>query len=95
MSKLIDADTLKNVVWQKFNRTYVDNHLADVFVAVIDEMPPAEGFEEVKQGVWLYTEAEGGLKYWLCSNCRKAYWRKNPKDMLRCYYCGSHNKMER
>ena len=90
MSKLIDADFLKQVVRKKFERTQT----AMEFIQTIDGMPTVENVEKVEHGVWLYIEAEGGLKYWLCSNCRKAYWRKNPKDMLRCYYCGSHNKME-
>lgn len=85
--KIIDADALKNAVRDKIG----DIHK---FMEVIDEMPPAEGVEPITHGVWLYTEAEGGLKYWLCSNCRSSYHKKPPHDMRRCYYCGSYNKMQ-
>ena len=90
MSKIIDADFLKQVVRKKFEQTQT----VIGFMQTIDGMPAVEDVEKVEHGVWLYTEAEGGLKYWLCSNCRKAWWRKPPHDMKRCYNCGSYNKMQ-
>ena len=59
--------------------------------SAVDSLPP---IELVKNGVWEYTTAEGGLHYWLCSACRSAYHRKDPRDMQRCYRCGAHMRME-
>lgn len=48
----------------------------------------------VEHGTWLYIHADGGLRYWVCSNCRQAYHRKNPHDRKYCYHCGAEMKME-
>lgn len=88
--KVISADELKRRVAERFENTQGVN----AFLHLIDDTPPAKGVEAVKDGVWLYTEAEGGLKYWLCSNCRDAFWRKNPHDMNRCYRCGARMRLQ-
>ena len=88
--KVVSADVLINMVFERFT-----NPMAGAVLRLINDAPPAKDVEAVKEGVWLYTEAEGGLKYWLCSNCRDAFWRKNPHDMNRCYRCGAHMTMQR
>lgn len=90
MSKIIEADFLKRLVLKKFEYTQT----VSAFIATIDSVPDAEDTEKKEYGVWIYTEAEGGLKYWLCSNCRNAFWRKDPHDMKRCYRCGAYMTKE-
>ena len=90
MSKIIDANFLKQAVRKKFEQTQT----VIGFIQTIDGMPAVEDVEKVEHGVWLYTEAEGGLKYWLCSNCRRSYHKKDPHDMKRCYQCGAHMNMQ-
>ena len=87
--KIVSADDLKRRVKEHFEHT----HSVDAFLRMIDDMPPVRDVEAVKEGVWLYTEAEGGLKYWLCSYCRNSYHKKNPHDMKRCYRCGAYMRM--
>lgn len=88
--RVVNAEDLKRRVAVEFEYT----HSVGAFLKLIDEMPPVKEVETVKQGVWLYTEAEGGLKYWLCSNCRNSYHKKNPHDMKRCYRCGAYMRMD-
>ena len=88
--KLISADDLKRRVADTFEIT----RDVAVFLRMIDDAPQVKDVEPVKEGVWVYTEAEGGLKYWLCSNCRNSYHKKNPHDMKRCYCCGAYMRME-
>lgn len=88
--KIISADELKRKVVEQFEQTRSVN----AFLKMIDDEPAITDIEPVKEGVWLYTEAEGGLKYWLCSNCRDSYHKKNPHDMRRCYRCGAYMRME-
>ena len=88
--KVVSVDELKRRVAERFENTQGVN----AFLKLIDDTPPAKDVETVKDGVWLYTEAEGGLKYWLCSNCRDAFWRKNPHDMNRCYRCGARMRLQ-
>lgn len=58
------------------------------------ENPNEATQEERAKGVWVYTEATGGLRYWYCSVCKNAYHRKDPRDKQYCYYCGARMKKE-
>ena len=65
---------------------------ASVWKAIEDT--PAENVEPIIDATWVYTRADGGLNYWLCSNCHAAYHRKDPHDRKRCYNCGAHMSKE-
>lgn len=89
MVELIDVEQVRKALGER-----LDNAGREGLEEVLATIPRVDA-EPIVYAEWQYTRAEGGLYYWLCSNCRAAYHRKEPRDRVRCYNCGARMQKAR